>query len=97
MARIIEAQSRWSMGKTGAIVAGVSFALGVVYAWEVFGTMVPATIMILWILLIMPVMLGVTAVSHAAGKLGQFGINLSSAVGLWLAGLFIMLMGMAFF
>ena len=85
------------MGKTGAIVAGVSFALGVVYAWEVFGTMVPATIMILWILLIMPVMLGVTAVSHAAGKLGQFGINLSSAVGLWLAGLFIMLMGMALF
>jgi len=97
MARIIEAQARWSMGKTGVIIGVVSFALGGVYALEIFGTRVPAGIMVLWILLIMPVMLGVTAVSHAAGKLGQFGINLSSAVGIWLAGFFIMLMGMALF
>ena len=97
MARLVEAQSHWSMGKTGMVSSGVSLGLGLIYSSGIIGAMWPAILMLLWLFLILPGMLGVTAVSHARGNLGQFGINLSTAVGLWLAGFFIMLIGMALF
>lgn len=94
MARLVEAQSHWSMGKTGLVSSGVSILLGVMYQYGIPNSTLVAVLILLWMILILPAMLGISAIATARRKASQFGVNLLSAFGLWAAGLVLVVVGM---
>ena len=82
------------MGKTGLVSCGVSVLLGMMYQYGVPNTGVAALLILLWMILILPGMLGIAAIATAQKSAGRFLGNIGSAFGLWAAGLILVLVGM---
>ncbi len=93
VARVIEAQSRWSMGKTGLVTSATSFLSGLAYSYEVPSGGIAALFILLWLVVLMPGMVGISAIATAQRDAGKFLLNVFAALGLWLAGLVLVILG----
>ena len=92
---MVEAQSHWSMGKTGMVTSAVSFLLAALFNTESSSVWLISLLLILWMTTIMPGMLGVSAIIHAKKDAGQFIANVFAAIGFWFAGFILALIAMA--
>ena len=82
VAKLVEAQSKWSMGKTAFVSIFVSLGLGLTYSSENLG--LSLTLMLLWMVLFLPPMLVISAVVTAKSDAGRFILNVFAAIGLWM-------------
>ncbi|MCF6272014.1 MAG: hypothetical protein L3J37_02320 [Rhodobacteraceae bacterium] len=83
VARMVEAQSRWSMGKTALVTMAVSFGLGALTnATTVFGVLV-AVLLGFWLMFFLPGMLFLSAFISTRRNAGLVVLNLVAATGLW--------------
>lgn len=82
IAAIIEKQGHWSLRKTGFITVVFSMVLAYtnILLWESTAVIV---VMMLWILLVMPAMLLVSAWMNANRKIGSLLANIFTIAGIW--------------
>ena len=97
MARMVEAQSRWSMGKTALISSLVSFSLGSALEVSFLNTTAIGMLIGFWFFLFMPVMLVVSAIMSANKDAGHFIIYLMASSGIWFLGGFLTIIAAAIF
>lgn len=93
VARAIEAQSTWSMGKTGLVTSGTSLLLGLAYNYGIPSGGIAALFSLLWLVVIMPGMVGISAIATAQRDAGKFLLNVFAALGFWVAGLVLVIIG----
>jgi len=97
MARMVEAQARWSMGKTALVSVFASLGLGVAYNVPFLNSTTIAVVIGFWFLIFLPVMLVVSAVMNANKDAGHFVISLMAAAGLWFLGGFLTIIAVTLF
>ena len=81
------------MGKTGVVTSVTSLLLGAAYNYGVPSTGLVAMLILLWLVVIMPGMVGVSAIATAQRDAGRFIVNVLAAFGLWMAGLVLLVVG----
>ncbi|NOR62395.1 MAG: hypothetical protein GQ535_07890 [Rhodobacteraceae bacterium] len=84
VARLVEAQSRWGMGKTAGVSIFVSLLLGVFLNAGMSYTALVGSLTGLWLLLVLPVMLFTSAIMNARKDAGRAVVNLIAATSLWI-------------
>ena len=84
VARLVEAQSKWSMGKTALVSIFVSLLLGVFLNSGKSYTALVGSLTGLWLLIILPVMLVTSAIMSARKDAGRVVIGLMASIGLWI-------------
>ena len=84
VARLVEAQSRWGMGKTALVSIVVSLLLGVFLNAEKSYTALVGSLTGLWIMLVLPVMLVTSAIMSSRKDAGRAVLNLLASAGLWI-------------
>jgi len=89
VARLVEAQSRWSMGKTALVSLLASLGLGAAYNVSFLNLVTLAVLTGFWFVIFLPVMLVVSAIMSAGKDAGRFFVNLMIAGGLWFFGGFL--------
>lgn len=87
VARMVEAQAKWSMGKTAVVSILVSLTLGAAYNVEALSTGLIGVLIGFWLLFFLPGMLLVSAFVHGRSDAGVVVLNLLAAVGLWVLGI----------
>ena len=83
VARLVEAQSKWSMGKTAVVSIFVSLLLGVFLNADTSYTALVGSFTGLWLLLVLPVMLVPSAIMSARKDAGRVVVGLLASIGLW--------------
>ncbi len=97
VARLVEAQSQWSMGKTALVSIIVSLLLGTFLNSGMSYTVLVGSLTGLWVLFILPVMLVTSAIMTARKDAGRVVIGLLASIGLWvLAVILITIMALAY-
>jgi len=94
VARMVEAQSKWSMGKTAFVTVLTSLLLGVAFNIDAFNPVLIGVLTGFWMLFFMPGMLLVSAFVHAKGDISRMALNLILATGLWMLGFLISLVSL---
>jgi len=84
VARLVEAQSRWSMRTTALVSISVSLLLGIFLNADKSYTALVGSFTGLWLLLVLPVMLFTSAIMSARKNAGRAVLNLIAATGLWI-------------
>ncbi len=84
VARLVEAQSRWSMGTTALISIVVSLLLGLFLNFDKSYTVLVGSLAALWLVLVLPVMLVTSAIMTARKDAGRFVVGLFAVIGLWI-------------
>ena len=87
VARVVEAQSRWPMWKTALVTSGGSLLLGALYRYSIPNVGLAALFLLLWLAVIMPGMIGISAVASAKRDAGRVVMNILAGLGLWVVGL----------
>jgi hypothetical protein len=95
VAKLIAAQGRWSLKRTGITTSIISLGYGLIWAEEIWQSGPLASILLLWLLLAMPAMLIWSAVTNAGRGVGSKMLNLLIAAALWWAGLLLAFVGSA--
>ncbi|MCF6304665.1 MAG: hypothetical protein L3J33_04785 [Rhodobacteraceae bacterium] len=93
MARAVEIQSHWSLGTTGIVTSSISFGLGLLNASGLVSGVAITLLIILWLLMIMPGMLLVSAWLNANNKISSFILKVLTTVGLWWLGALLCFIG----
>ncbi len=94
VARLVEAQSRWSMGKTALVSIFTSLILGVLFNIESLSPVFFGVLIGFWLLIILPSMVFVSAIMAARKDAGQIILNLILATGLWVLGVLLSVVAM---
>lgn len=84
VARLVEAQSRWSMGKTAVVSILVSLLLGLFLNADSGYVVLVGSLTGLWLLLVLPVMLVTSAIMSARKDAGRVVLGLMASIGLWM-------------
>ncbi len=86
VARMVQAQARWSMGKTALVCIFVSLLLGTFLNSDT-AYFIPVIILnAFWIILVMPIMLVISAIMSSRRDAGRAALNLLASTGLWIFG-----------
>lgn len=97
VARLVEAQSRWGMGKTAMVSIAVSLLLGIFLNSGMSYTVLVGSLTGLWLLLVLPVMLFTSAIMSARKDAGRAVVNLLASAGLWiLAAILVTMMALVY-
>ena len=83
VARLVEAQSRWSMATTAIVSIVVSLLLGVFLNLGTGYTALVGSLTGLWLLFILPIMLVTSAIMTARKDAGRVVVGLIASIGLW--------------
>lgn len=92
VARLVQAQARWSMGKTAVVSVFTSLLLGYFMNSGTAYTALVASLSGLWLVLVLPVMLFTSAIMSARKDAGKMMLNLIAATGLWGVGVILVTM-----
>jgi hypothetical protein len=84
VARLVEAQSKWSMGKTALVSIIVSLLLGTFLNSGTGYTALVGSLAGLWVLFILPIMLVTSAIMTARKDAGRILVGLLASAGLWI-------------
>lgn len=97
VARIVQAQARWSMGRTALVSIFVSLLLGVFLNSDTTYFIPVIILSAFWIIIVMPVMLVTSAIMSSRKDAGRAVLNLLAASGLWVFGvILIMIMALVY-
>ena len=83
VARLVEAQSRWSMRTTALVSIAVSLLLGALLKFGTGFTVLVGSLTGLWLVLVLPIMLVTSAIMTARKDAGRIVLGLMASVGLW--------------
>ncbi len=84
VARLVEAQSKWSMGKTALVSIIISLLLGSFLNAGTSYVALVGSLTGLWVLFVLPAMLVTSAIMTARKDAGRVVIGLLASVGLWI-------------
>ena len=94
VARLVEAQSKWSMGKTALVSLFASLILGALFNVESLSPIFTGILIGFWLLVILPSMVFISAIMAARKDAGRMIVNLILATGLWLLGVLLSVIAM---
>ena len=92
VARLVEAQSKWSMGKTALVSIFVSLLLGLFLNADKSYTALVGSLSGLWLMLVLPVMLVTSAIMSSRKDAGRAFLNLLASAGLWILAVILLTM-----
>jgi len=92
VARLVEAQSKWSMGTTAIVSIVVSLLLGTFLNAGTSYTTLVGSLSALWLILVLPVMLVTSAIMTARKDAGRVVLGLLASTGLWILGVILLSM-----
>ncbi len=92
VARLVEAQSKWSMGTTAVVSIVVSLLLGTFLNAGTSYTALVVSLSALWLILVLPVMLVTSAIMTARKDAGRVVLGLVASAGLWILGVILLSM-----
>lgn len=84
VARLVEAQSKWSMGKTTLVSIIVSLLLGAFLNSDASYFAAVVVLTSFWLILVLPVMLVTTAIMVSRNDAGKVVLGLLASIGLWI-------------
>lgn len=94
VARIVEAQSRWTMQKTALITIVISLLFGLGWGPSDWMNATIVVGMVIWFFIVFPIMLMISAWMSTQNKLGGLFLNIVISVAIWWTGVCTALMGL---
>ncbi len=92
VARLVQAQSKWSMTTTAVVSIVVSLLLGTFLNAGTSYTVLVASLSALWLIFVLPIMLVTSAIMTARKDAGRVVLGLMASTGLWILGVILLTM-----